>query len=364
MVFPDLGLPWLPRPPAPARWAASAGAAMAYQALLSTVSLLATGRTITVRLDTGDLVVRVDRFDSPPAPPRLAAGRLDDMRLDLSEIRWQGRVFERAEVVLHKVTVGPGPLPMLMAGPIDLAVEVHGTQASDLLAAVQPGLGSRLGDDGKARLWLARRPGWDGGVPRARRFRGCGSARGSWVSNRRLRLPSWTPARGPTDRAAAGTHGQRHRVGRRHPGDSRAVGAVAHRDAAGLAGEHRRRAAGDRTAAAQPAPRRTRRLSRNCRHRRRPVGNRVIPVRITAVRRRGWSEVGMGSVSHLHTGGNRTLGTTTTDIRRLPDWRSFEGVHARLVPLRDWVRRAVPSTTRGRSHPGVRGAVCARQVLN
>ncbi len=40
----------------------------------------------------------------------------------------------------------------------------------------------------------------------------------------------------------------------------------------------------------------------------------------------------MGSVSHLHTGGNRTLGTTTTDIRRLPDWRSFEGVHARLVP--------------------------------
>lgn len=197
MVFPDLGLPWLPRPPAPARWAASAGAAMAYQALLSTVSLLATGRTITVRLDTGDLVVRVDRFDSPLAPARLAAGRLDDMRLDLSEIRWQGRVFERAEVVLHKVTVGPGPLPMLMAGPIDLAVEVHGTQASDLLAAVQPGLGSRLGDDGKARLWLARRPslGWMEVSPEL-------DGSGLWVrprvlgwGNRRLRLPPWTPAR-------------------------------------------------------------------------------------------------------------------------------------------------------------------------
>lgn len=197
MVIPDLGFPWLPRPPWPMRWAASATGATAYQALLTTVSLLATGRTLTVRLDTGDLTVRIDRFDVPVVPTRLATGRLGDLRLKLSDIRWQGSVFERAEVVLRNVSVRPEPLPLLSAGPVEMSVQVHGTEAAELLAAVEPRLATRLGRDGLARLWWARRPaiGWMEVAPELH-----GS--GLWLRpralgwrERRLRLPAWMPAR-------------------------------------------------------------------------------------------------------------------------------------------------------------------------
>ncbi|BBY97634.1 hypothetical protein [Mycolicibacterium fallax] len=197
MVIPDLGFPWLPRPPWPMRWAASATGATAYQALLSTASLLATGRRVTVALDTGDLQLRIDRFDVPVAPTLLAAGRLGDLRLKISDIQWQGRVFERAEVVLRNVRVHPNPLPLLTAGPVDLTLQVRGTEAAELLAAVEPRLATRLGRDGLARLWWARRPamGWMEVAPELH-----GS--GLWLRPRalgwreyRLRLPAWMPAR-------------------------------------------------------------------------------------------------------------------------------------------------------------------------
>lgn len=170
---------------------------MAYQALLSTASRLAAGRRVTVRLDAGDLVATVERFDVPLAPTRVAFGKLDDLTLDLSDIHWQGTVFDRLEIVLRNVKVRADPLPMLIAGPVDLSVQVHGEEVAELLAAFEPRLAAGFGRHGLARLWWARRPamGW---LEVAPELHGSGlwlRPRALGWRDRRLRLPAWTPAR-------------------------------------------------------------------------------------------------------------------------------------------------------------------------
>src|SRR6516165_9708744 len=74
--------------------AVSSGAAVARRTLFMTVKRLVVGRTLTVRLDSGNITLTVTEFDSRLDVRRLAVGRLNDVRLAASGIRWDERYFE------------------------------------------------------------------------------------------------------------------------------------------------------------------------------------------------------------------------------------------------------------------------------
>lgn len=69
----------------------SSGAAVAYRTLFMTVKRLVVGRTLNVRLDSGEMTLTVTEFDSRLDVRRLAVGQLNDVRLAAADIRWDKR---------------------------------------------------------------------------------------------------------------------------------------------------------------------------------------------------------------------------------------------------------------------------------
>jgi hypothetical protein len=136
----------------------SSGAAVAYRTLFMTVRRLVVGRTLTVRLDSGDITLTVTEFDSRLDVRRLAVGQLNDVRLTATDINWERNVFERASLVLHNVHLRPGAPPMLVAAPVDVTLDVSTGVLDDLLRYAVPRLSGHVDDDGVARLRWARRP--------------------------------------------------------------------------------------------------------------------------------------------------------------------------------------------------------------
>lgn len=174
----------------------SSGAAVAYRTLFITVTRLVVGRTLTVRLDSGDITLTVTEFDSRLDVRRLAVGQLNDVRLTATDIHWDGRHFERATLVLHNVHLRPGVPPILVAAPVEVSIDVSTHALGEVFADALPRLSGQVDDDGVARLRWARHLGLgsvevdvklDGSTlwlhPRAVRTR-----------RRRWTLPARTPA--------------------------------------------------------------------------------------------------------------------------------------------------------------------------
>lgn len=174
----------------------SSGAAVAYRTLFTTVRRLVVGRTLTVRLDSGDMTLTVTELESRLDIRRLAVGQLNDVHLAATEISWGQRTFKDVRLVLRNVHVRPGVPPVLVAAPVDLTLDMSSQTLGDVLGVAFPRLAGHVGDDGVAWLTWARRPG-AGGVevevvvdgttlllhPRAVR-----------VGRRRWRLPARIPA--------------------------------------------------------------------------------------------------------------------------------------------------------------------------
>ncbi|WP_323055562.1 hypothetical protein [Mycobacterium pinniadriaticum] len=137
----------------------SSGAAVAYRTMFMTVKRLVVGRTLTVRLDSGDITLTVTEFDSRLDVRRLAVGQLNDVRLTATDICWQERYFERATVVLHNLHLRPGVPPVLVAAPVEVSMEVSTHVLDDVFSDTLPRLSGQVDDDGVARLRWARRPG-------------------------------------------------------------------------------------------------------------------------------------------------------------------------------------------------------------
>jgi LmeA-like phospholipid-binding len=137
----------------------SSGAAMAYRTLFMTVKRLVVGRTMTVRLDGGDVTLTVTQFDSRLDIRGLAVGQLNDVRIAATDIRWGEHHFERATLILHNVHVKPGVPPVLVAAPVEVTMTVSTRALNAVLSDALPRLSGQVDDDGRARLRWARRPG-------------------------------------------------------------------------------------------------------------------------------------------------------------------------------------------------------------
>jgi hypothetical protein len=177
----------------------STGAAAAYRTLFVTIRQIIVGRRVTVRLDSGDLGMKVSRFDSRLDMRRLAAGKIDDLHIAADQITWGTSRFEHLSAILRNVHVRPGTPALLVATPIQLALDVPAATFEDLLASTgKPrSLRGEVGADGVARVRWTRRPDWgnveidaelDGSVLVLR-------PRAVTMGSQRWALPARTPSR-------------------------------------------------------------------------------------------------------------------------------------------------------------------------
>ncbi|HET7666276.1 MAG TPA: hypothetical protein VFK56_09435 [Mycobacterium sp.] len=172
------------------------GASAAYRTLFMTVRRLVVGRRLAVRLANGELVLTVTEFDSRLDVRALSVGQLNDVRLAARDICWHGSQFDRATVVMHNVHMKPAALPVLVAAPVELTLEIPAVALDDLFEWAAPRLAAEVGADGIARLWLARRP-LLGHVEVDARMDGSTlwlKPRGLAIRRSRWRLPTRTPA--------------------------------------------------------------------------------------------------------------------------------------------------------------------------
>jgi autotransporter translocation and assembly factor TamB len=161
-----------------------------------TLRRLVVGRELSVRLDEGDITLTITEFDSRLDVRGLAVGQLSDVRLAARDIRWDNNRLDRATAVLHNVHLRPSAPPVLIAAPVELTVELPADALDDLFRLATPRLTGEIGEDGIARLRLARRPGighlevdalLDGSTLWLK-------PRGLVVRSKRMRLPGRTPA--------------------------------------------------------------------------------------------------------------------------------------------------------------------------
>lgn len=175
----------------------AAGAAVAYRGLFSTVRRLVVGRTLAVRLNAGEITLTVTEFDSRLARPALAAGQLDTIRLVATDLRWDQGRLDRAVITLRNVRVRPGNPTQVVAGPVDMCLDVSAPVVDDLFRRVAPRFTGVIDADTTARLHWARRPAL-GNVEVDVRLDGSTlwlQPIGVTVRRRRWRVPAWMPAR-------------------------------------------------------------------------------------------------------------------------------------------------------------------------
>lgn len=137
----------------------SSGAAVAYRTLFLTVKRLVVGRTLTVRLDGGDLTLTITEFDARLDLRRLAVGQLSDVRLTATDINWEQRRFDHVQLTLRNAHVRPGVPPVLVAAPVEITMEMSSSALTRMVGSTFPRLAGHVGEDGVARLTWARRPG-------------------------------------------------------------------------------------------------------------------------------------------------------------------------------------------------------------
>jgi hypothetical protein len=139
----------------------STGAAAAYRTMFATVRRLVVGRRITIGLDDGSAVrLTVTGIESRLDVRALAVGQLGDVRVDARDIRHGDNRFDRATALAHDVHVRPGVPPVLVAGPVELTLEIPTRALDTLIGWAAPRFAGEVGADAVARLRLTRRPGW------------------------------------------------------------------------------------------------------------------------------------------------------------------------------------------------------------
>ncbi|BBZ33440.1 hypothetical protein AWB99_09540 [Mycolicibacterium confluentis] len=138
----------------------SAGTGAAYRSLFLTARRFVLGRRITARLDRGDIAMTVTAFDSRLDVLAMARGRLDDVRLRADDITWDTCVFTHGTARLHNVRIRPGTPPVLVAAPVHLTLDIPAATLDVLFRQVSRWFVGDVGDDGVARVHLARRAGW------------------------------------------------------------------------------------------------------------------------------------------------------------------------------------------------------------
>lgn len=116
------------------------------------------GRRITVRLDGRDLTLTVAQVDARLNVAGLSSGRLKNIRVIARDIEWDGNRLDHASAVLRNVRLRSTAPPVLMAGPVELKLELPDLVLDDLFRWATPRLTGRIGSDGVARLHWARRP--------------------------------------------------------------------------------------------------------------------------------------------------------------------------------------------------------------
>lgn len=136
---------------------ASTGSFAAHLTAFVTLRQLVLGRRLAVRLDDGDLVLTVVEADSRVGLRGFAAGRLNDVRLVAEQVRWREHRFGRATVVLHDMRLQASSPPVLVAGPVELTLDVPAAPLDELFRWAAPRLAGDVGPDGVARLRLANR---------------------------------------------------------------------------------------------------------------------------------------------------------------------------------------------------------------
>jgi hypothetical protein len=174
----------------------SAGAAAAYRTLFMTLRRLVVRRPLTIRLEDGVVTLTVTEFDSQLDVRSLSVGQLNDVRVSARDVQWNGNRFDKATAVLHNVHLRPAVPPVLVAAPVELSVELATGILDDLFRWAAPRLAGDVGQDGIARLRLARRPAI-GHLQVDARLDGSTlwlKGRALVIGRRRLSLPERTPA--------------------------------------------------------------------------------------------------------------------------------------------------------------------------
>src|SRR5574337_203219 len=174
----------------------STGAAVAYQTLFTTLRRLVVGRTLSVRLDQGEITLTVAELDSQLDLPALAVGQLDSVRLVATDLTSDNNHLNRAVVTLHNVHLRPGTPPVVLAAPVDMTLDLPASILDDLFQWAMPRLVGEIDTGAVARLRWARRPGL-GGLEVDARVDGSTlwlKPRGLLVRGRRWRLPTRIPA--------------------------------------------------------------------------------------------------------------------------------------------------------------------------
>ncbi|BBY77078.1 hypothetical protein MPRF_39770 [Mycolicibacterium parafortuitum] len=172
----------------PRRLLTSLWSAAAYRPLFMTVRRFAVGRRLTLRVDDADLTMTVTALD--------AADQLTDITATAEDINWRTSHFDRATVRLQNMRMKPGAPLAVVAGPVDVTLDVPAPTLADLLRASAPRLAGAIGADGVARVGLTRRPRL-GYVEVEARLDDAAlwlTARRIGIGARRWRLPTRTPA--------------------------------------------------------------------------------------------------------------------------------------------------------------------------
>lgn len=175
---------------------ASTGAFAAHLTAFITLRQLVLGRRLAVRLDDGDLVLTLVEAESRVGMKGLAAGQLNGVRLVAHQVRWNEHRFGRASALLHDVRVTRTSPPQLVAGPVELDLDVPAEALDELFRWAAPRLTGTVDADGVARLRLANRPA-------AGQLEVHASVVGptlrlkplALIRGRRWALPRWIPAR-------------------------------------------------------------------------------------------------------------------------------------------------------------------------
>ncbi|HZQ31453.1 MAG TPA: hypothetical protein VFB19_06940 [Mycobacterium sp.] len=136
------------------------GVAIAYRTLFTTLRRLVVGRDLTVRMDGKDLTLKVTEFDFRLELRGLAVGQVGDVLIVAENVGWREYRFDQAMAVASNVHFRPGATSEIVAAPVELSLKMSAEVLEELVAQVSPQFVAELGDDGIARLFWRRRPGW------------------------------------------------------------------------------------------------------------------------------------------------------------------------------------------------------------
>ncbi len=134
------------------------GTGAGYRTLFETLRKLVIGRRITLKVQGGEVTMKVTGFDAPLDPRSLSVGQLDDAHIAVEDIYWKGRRLERASAVLRNVHLRPTGPPVLVAAPVELTLELPTDVVNEFVARAVPRLAGDVGPHGIAQLRWARHP--------------------------------------------------------------------------------------------------------------------------------------------------------------------------------------------------------------